>query len=294
MIAALKNERPDRVAAQVEPKFTENPNRDLSMNSNNNSNFPVIVEAKIAGAVMQTVNARDLHAFLGVKSQFRDWIKNRIDDFSFTENVDFTTAIEIYRGGERKEYHITLDMGKELAMVERTPKGKEVRQYFIECERAARGVVTLRPLDRAARETRLFMRQALQIAGLAGLAGNQRLIAANRSTRKATGFDYLAEMGVSHLEAPQQEVLLTATDIGKKLGTVSAIRVNHLLAEHGFQIGGRSHTGHTYWEPTEKGIKAGGVMVDVERSNKTGQARQLRWASRIVPVLRQIISGEVA
>ncbi|PWE56749.1 hypothetical protein DEM27_10320 [Metarhizobium album] len=149
-------------------------------------------------------------------------------------------------------------------------------------------------LDRAARETRLFMRQALQIAGLAGLAGNQRLIAANRSTRKATGFDYLDSMGIPHMEAPQNDVLLTATDIGKQLGAISAIRVNHLLSEHGFQIGGRDSKGHGFWKPTEKGIKAGGVMVDVERSNKTGQARQLRWASNIVATLRDIIGGEAA
>lgn len=148
--------------------------------------------------------------------------------------------------------------------------------------------------DRAAREARLFMRQALQIASLAGLAGNQRLIAANRSTRKATGFDYLDAMGVSYLEAPQNDTLLSPSDIGKQLGAISAIRVNHILAENGFQIGGKDKKGRSYWIPTEKGIKAGGVMVDVERSNKTGQARQLRWASSITAVLRELIGGEVA
>ena len=167
-----------------------------------------------------------------------------------------------------------------------------IERYFAVEQIAA--VAKVVHLDKSARETRLFMRQALQIAGLAGLAGNQRLIAANRSTRKATGFDYLDAMGVPHLEAPQNDTLLTPGDIGAQLGAISAIRVNHLLSEHDFQTGGRDKKGRNYWVPTEKGIKAGGVMTDVERSNKTGQARQLRWASSIVEVLRGIIGGEVA
>lgn len=167
-----------------------------------------------------------------------------------------------------------------------------IERYFAVEQIAA--VAKVAHLDKSARETRLFMRQALQIAGLAGLAGNQRLIAANRSTRKATGFDYLDAMGVPHLEAPQNDTLLTPGDIGAQLGAISAIRVNHLLSEHDFQTGGRDKKGRNYWVPTEKGIKAGGVMTDVERSNKTGQARQLRWASGIVEVLRGIIGGEVA
>lgn len=167
-----------------------------------------------------------------------------------------------------------------------------IERYFAVEE--ARAVVAQAPVDRAARETRLFMRQALQIATLAGLAGNQKLIAANRSTRKATGFDFLAEMGVSHLEAPQNDALITPSDIGKELGAISAMRVNHILAEKGFQIGRKDRKGRNYWVPTEKGIAAGGVMMDVERSNETGQARQLKWASSMINTLRDLIGGEVA
>ncbi|MEH3108892.1 MAG: antA/AntB antirepressor family protein [Agrobacterium cavarae] len=114
------------------------------MDNQDNSKFPAVTEGRIGGNLVQTVNARDLHAFLVVKSEFRNWIKNRIDEFGFTENVDYATTVEIYRGGERKNYFITLDMGKELGMVERTPKGKEVRQYFIECERRAHSASTLK------------------------------------------------------------------------------------------------------------------------------------------------------
>ncbi len=145
-----------------------------------------------------------------------------------------------------------------------------------------------------ARERRLSMTHSLKMAALAGLAGNQRLIAANRATRATTGFDYLSAMGLAHMEAPEPEVLLTPTALGKQLGSLSAVRVNHLLAEHGYQIGGRDPKGWPYWEPTEKGIAAGGHMVELERSNKTGEARQLRWASGMVETLRRSITGEVA
>ena len=100
-----------------------------------------VAEREIGGELIQTINARDLHAFLEVKSEFRNWIKNRIEDFSFTENEDFTTAVENYRGGDRRDYFISLDMAKELSMVERNAKGRQARQYFLECERRAKSAV---------------------------------------------------------------------------------------------------------------------------------------------------------
>ena len=96
---------------------------------------------------VQTVNARDLHFFLEVKTPFKDWIRRRIEDFGFVENVDFvkitaksngSNLSETYGGRPVTEYFLSLSMAKELAMVERTPKGKEARLYFIECERRAK------------------------------------------------------------------------------------------------------------------------------------------------------------
>lgn len=89
-----------------------------------------------------TVNARDLHVFLGSKQQFADWIKSRIKQYGFVENQDFTKLhkkMKLSRTGQTgTEYHITIDMAKELSMVERNEKGKQARQYFIECERRAK------------------------------------------------------------------------------------------------------------------------------------------------------------
>jgi len=84
----------------------------------------------------QTVNARDLWEFLESKTRFNDWIANRVRDFGFLEDQDFVTVTEnLVSGGCRKEYHVSLDMAKELSMVERNEKGKQARKYFIECEK---------------------------------------------------------------------------------------------------------------------------------------------------------------
>ncbi len=98
----------------------------------------------IGSEVKQTVNARELHQFLEVASRFNDWITNRINDFNFVENQDFVTFTEnLVKGRPAKEYALTLDMAKELSMVERNEKGKQARQYFIECERRAQNPLAI-------------------------------------------------------------------------------------------------------------------------------------------------------
>lgn len=95
-----------------------------------------LTTASIGGEQQKGVSARDLHAFLEVKSRFNDWIANRIKDFDFVENQDYLTLTKkIVSGGLAKEYLLTLNMAKELSMVERNEKGKQARQYFIQCEK---------------------------------------------------------------------------------------------------------------------------------------------------------------
>jgi len=92
---------------------------------------------QIGGEDVNTVNARELHSFLEVGKDFSNWIKDRIEAFKFEEAIDF---IKFAKFGESKsrqliEYHLTLDMAKELAMLERNQKGKEIRNYFIAAEK---------------------------------------------------------------------------------------------------------------------------------------------------------------
>ena len=107
----------------------------------------------------KAVNARYLHAWLESKQQFANWIQNRIDQYGFVENQDFEVLdnfvlnsenqdFEVFNnpiknpsgGRPRTEYALSLDMAKELSMVENNPKGKEARQYFIVCEKKLKQV----------------------------------------------------------------------------------------------------------------------------------------------------------
>lgn len=90
----------------------------------------------------RAVSARELHQFLESKQEFANWIKNRIRDYGFVENQDFVRLTNLSsegKGGQNKiEYAISLDMAKELSMVERNEKGKLARLYFIEMEKKAK------------------------------------------------------------------------------------------------------------------------------------------------------------
>lgn len=102
-----------------------------------NSNLIPVFNGLIANHPVQLCNARELHQFVESKRDYSTWIKDRISDYGFIQNEDYIIVTERTLGRPRKEYHITLDMGKELAMVERNEKGRMVRKYFIECERRA-------------------------------------------------------------------------------------------------------------------------------------------------------------
>lgn len=88
------------------------------------------------------VDARELHATLQVRRDFTNWIRGRIEQYGFVEGKDYVCspvpASKGRGGSNRRDYTVTLDMAKELAMVERTERGKLARAYFIDCERRAR------------------------------------------------------------------------------------------------------------------------------------------------------------
>lgn len=112
--------------------------------------FPTIVVSELGADQVQTVNGRDLHTFMGVRRDFSTWIKDRIEQYGFAEHQDYEVFTDSgdnvrspdlgsKRGGHnRVEYAISLDMAKELAMVENNEQGREVRRYFIRMERQAK------------------------------------------------------------------------------------------------------------------------------------------------------------
>lgn len=102
-----------------------------------------VFKGSIANETALLVNARDLHTFLEVGKVFAAWISTRIEEYGFEENKDFVVFSNSGKnsvGRRRKDYHLTLDTAKELAMVERNEKGRQIRRYFIECEKKLRNM----------------------------------------------------------------------------------------------------------------------------------------------------------
>lgn len=113
-----------------------------------------VTDRLIGNRQVPTVNARELHEFLETRSKFAEWINRRINEYKFLENQDFICLSEISetqrKDGQKgtavsKEYYVTLNMAKELAMVERTDKGREARQYFIACEQKLLALQATKP-----------------------------------------------------------------------------------------------------------------------------------------------------
>ncbi|WP_431610882.1 antA/AntB antirepressor family protein [Chryseobacterium sp. 'Rf worker isolate 10'] len=110
---------------------------------------------------LQTVSATDLYKFLEPKSQFNHWIK-RMLNYGFIEGLDFWSFltenkltskitetdcssnlnIKRERGRLSKEYVLSLDCAKSIAMVQRSEKGRQIRTYFIEAEKEFRAIAT--------------------------------------------------------------------------------------------------------------------------------------------------------
>lgn len=110
-----------------------------------------ISEQVIDQETVQTVNARELHTFLAIGNRFATWITNRINQYEFEEGKDHILTllkIEKRKNVISKEYHLTLDMAKELSMVERNEKGRQARRYFIECEKKLKSQSTDYDVDR--------------------------------------------------------------------------------------------------------------------------------------------------
>lgn len=102
-----------------------------------------LIKVTVAENGTKVVSARELHAFLESKNHFNDWISDQTERAMMVENEDFIKTIELTEKTEgsrlvKRElinYALTLNSAKEIAMLNGNEKGKEARQYFIECER---------------------------------------------------------------------------------------------------------------------------------------------------------------
>jgi len=200
----------------------------------NNTLIPVF-ESTINEELVQTVNARELHAFLESKQDFSTWIKARIDHYGFVENQDFTRFHRKMEANNATiiEYHISIDMAKEVSMVERNDKGKEARRYFIACEKKLNDISSLSPAELLVRQSQMLLsvekEQRRQAEEMKLLTDRQRItevkiedFANGAEHFSITAYNKLFRKNqISHSEANKdgRQLSKIARDSGIKLGT---------------------------------------------------------------------------
>ena len=150
------------------------------------TNIIKITKNEIGNAELNSVNARDIHNYLQVNSKFADWIKRAISKYDFKENIDYVCFLKNEKAGNNaisREYIVTMDMAKELAMLENNPKGRETRKYFINCEKelqksspyaALQEIATFqkRQLEQLQDIKDILINQQVQISNLANIVVN--------------------------------------------------------------------------------------------------------------------------
>lgn len=123
-----------------------------------------VIQKDFNGEKKRFVNARELHNWLKVGRDFSNWIKDRISKYDFIEDLDYFVAIAKSGNGKvslnkpkikdpktgrvlAKEYILSVDMAKELAMIENSEIGKQVRKYFIRVEGEFKKVMRIATMD---------------------------------------------------------------------------------------------------------------------------------------------------
>ena len=101
----------------------------------------------------QLVSGRELHEFLEIRTKYKDWFR-RMVEYGFEEESDFIRVAQKRATNNLKnpvttviDHAISIDMAKEISMIQRTEKGKIARQYFINCEKKLKEVKKLSPME---------------------------------------------------------------------------------------------------------------------------------------------------
>lgn len=221
----------------------------------------------------QAVMGRDLHAFLEVQSNYREWFP-RMVAYGFEEGKDYASKnrrVQDSLGREREanDHIVSLDMAKEISMIQRTEKGKQARQYFIECERRAKEPAQLSPEE--------LMARAIKVAD----STIKELEAKTRELEPAAkSWTYLAAPGGDYSVAGAAKTLSRDPNI-----SIGRNKLFAFMCEQRWifrTLGKRAH-----WEAyQDKGINTGRLVHKLSSpfmNDKTGEWEQPAPTIRITP-----------
>ena len=229
-----------------------------------------LAQSVINNELLQTVNARELYEFLESKQDFSTWIKNRIEKYDFQENQDYILLhkkMEQVSGAKYLiEYYITLDMAKELSMVERNEKGKQARRYFIECEKQ------LYEQKQENADKGLVKAQVDLLNTVIHTFGNKLSQPALEALLITSSEKFLG-LKIDY-RPPVSQQTYSASDIGERLG-ISGNKVGRLAKANGLK--------------TEEY----GIWVLDQSAHGSKQVTNFRYYDSVVPVLEALIKTSI-
>ena len=174
----------------------------------------------------QLVSGRELHEFLEIKTDFRKWFP-RMCEYGFVENVDYTRAFQKCPtlGGIQTvaDYAITIDMAKEISMIQRTEKGKQARLYFIECEKKLKTQV-----PQLTEEQKLAL--LVFEGGFSAVEASKKMV--ELQTKPLLETIETQKPKVEYVDKFMNgDGLFLISEIAKKVG-ITAVRANNILKEN--------------------------------------------------------------
>ena len=217
----------------------------------------------------QTVSARELHEKLNIGTKFATWFP-RMTEYGFAEGVDFTTCYpnkgsENHGGQNMVDYNISVDMAKQICMIQRTPEGRECRQYLID-------------LEKAWNTPEQVMARALKIADQ---TIESLKLTVNEMKPKAEYFDALVD----------KKLNTNVRDTGKGLGVKERIFVSFLLDKNFVFRQGKKGELRPYAQYTESG-KGLFVLKDKQNENSGWAGQQMFITPKGKETFRLLLESE--
>ena len=239
-----------------------------------------ISEIEINGTLTKTINARDLHSFLESKQDFSTWIKNRIEKYDFIKNQEFVRFHKKMEANNATmiEYIITLDMAKELSMVENNEQGRLARRYFIECEKKLKEIKQEPPKPVEPAPQAGSFKDKFDV--IKALVDNTSLSSVAKETLLITSVEENLGLRIPYRPVIERKAY-SAKEIGDKLG-ISANMVGRIANDHGLKteefgrrVLSKSMYG-SYLEPDH--------MIDSSK-----QVEQFLYYDNVIPVIKNIL-----
>lgn len=225
----------------------------------------------------QAVNARDLHAFLGIGRDFTNWMKDQIERCDLAENQDYEVFAqngENSKGGRpSKEYALSIGAAKEISMMSQSEKGKTARRYFIACEEKLKSL-----------PKRELSRKELALMVIQQEEEKERLMLENKAQQEIIESQKPAVVFTSAVQAAVNSCLIgelakilkqNGVDMGEKR-LFKWLREKKYLGSHGerYNIPNQEYIERGYFE-LKKGTRSGenGVMHTTITPKVTGKGQ---------------------